>query len=52
MLKGYRTYLIATGIGLATVAKHLGWIDAPIYDTLLALMGAGGLATLRAGCKK
>lgn len=47
-LKGYRTYICAFLIGLATVAHVLGYLDATSYNTLIGLLGAGGLAALRA----
>ena len=52
MFDGYKTYLCALGIGLATAAKVLGWIDEATYQTIVALLGAGGLAALRAGVNK
>jgi len=50
-LQGYRTYIIAALIGLITVGHQLGYIDSITYQTLLGVLGAGGLATLRAGIK-
>jgi len=47
-LQGYRTYIIAGLIGLVTVGYQLGYIDSTTYQTLLGVLGAGGLATLRA----
>jgi len=47
-LQGYRTYIIAALIGLVTVGHQLGYIDSTTYQTLLGVLGAGGLATLRA----
>jgi len=47
-LQGYRTYIIAAMIGLVTVGHHLGYIDSITYQTLLGVLGAGGLVTLRA----
>ena len=51
-LQGYRTYIIAGLIGLVTAGYHLGYIDSITYQTLLGVLGAGGLATLRAGINK
>ena len=48
VLQGYRTYIIAALIGLGTVGHQLGYIDSTTYQTLLGVLGAGGLATLRA----
>jgi hypothetical protein len=48
MLNGYKTYLAAAA-GAATVAAFfLGFIDASTSNMLLALLGFGGLAALRA----
>ena len=49
LLGGKKTYLIAAAIGLVTAAQALGWIDDAAYTMILGFLGAGGLATLRAG---
>lgn len=51
-MNGYKTYIVAGLIGLATVAHTLGWIDDTVYQVILGLLGAGGLAALRAGVTK
>jgi len=51
MFTGYRTYLIAAALAVATGAHALGWIDGATYQAIAGLLGAGGLATLRAGVK-
>lgn len=51
-MDGYKTYLCAAGIALATFAKTIGWIDDAAYQAIIAVLGAGGLAALRAGVKK
>jgi hypothetical protein len=51
-LAGYRTYILAAAGGLLTVAQILGFIDMATYGTLMGLIGAGGLATLRASVPK
>lgn len=48
MVTGYRTYIIAVLIALAAGAKYLGYIEQSVFETLLVLLGAGGLATTRA----
>lgn len=48
-INGYKTYLCAVLLGLATVARALGYIDDATYATLAGLLGAGGLASLRHG---
>lgn len=50
-LKGKKTYIVALLVAVATAAHQLGYIDAAMYTTALGLLGAGGLATLRAGVK-
>lgn len=52
MLQGKKTYILAAIAGLLTVVHSLGWISAEVYQTLMGLVGAGGLATLRAGVTK
>ena len=52
MFNGYRTYLCAIGIGIATAAKALGYLDEATYQALVGMLGAGGLAALRAGVAK
>jgi len=47
-LAGYRTYIIATLIGLLSAAHFLGYVDANTYQTFLGLLTGGGLAALRA----
>lgn len=51
-MSGYKTYLCAAGLALATFAKAMGWIDDTVYQALAGLFGAGGLAALRAGVTK
>lgn len=51
MLSGYRTYIIAGLIGVATVLHQLGYMDSQTYQTVLGALGAGGLFTLRAAVK-
>jgi hypothetical protein len=48
-LKGKKTYLVALAAGLVVVAVHLGYITSDMGNTILGLLGATGLATLRAG---
>lgn len=47
-IKGYKTYFLAVMVILATVAKVLGFIDDSMYQTLVAILGAGAVSTLRA----
>jgi hypothetical protein len=46
-LKGNKTYIIAVLIALATGVKYLGYIDDTLYQTIIGVLGAGGLATMR-----
>ena len=52
MLEGKKTYLVALGVAIATAAHQLGWIDTALYQTILGLLGAGGIAALRSGVNK
>jgi len=51
MLTGYRTYISAGVIALATFAHAMGWINDSIFQTIAAAAGATGLAALRAAVK-
>lgn len=52
LLAGKKTYLCALALGVVTVAESLGYVDSATARTLQGLVGAGGLAALRAGVKK
>lgn len=52
MLQGYRTYLAALAIGVAAAAHYLGYLNDVVYQSLLGILGGGGLAALRAAVKK
>ncbi len=51
-LSGYRTYLIAIALATVTAAQYLGWITTETAVALYGVLGAGGLAALRAGVSK
>jgi hypothetical protein len=51
-MPGYKTYIIAALIAVATAANYLGYLSNEAYQTILALLGAGGLATMRASVSK
>ena len=51
-LDGYKTYITAVLIGVASAVHYLGYIDTQAYVAILGILGAGGLATLRHGIKK
>ena len=46
ILKGYKTYIVAALTAALTLTHSLGYIDEATYQTLLALLGAGGLTTV------
>lgn len=48
MLQGYKTYIIAALIAILAGLKAMGYIDETTYQTLIALLGAGGLTTVAA----
>ncbi len=49
---GKKTYIVAAAVALAVFAHSLGWIDDNTFQVILGLLGAGGLAALRAGVTK
>jgi hypothetical protein len=51
-LAGYKTYLVAGMVAAVVVGLQLGLISSEVATTLLGLLGAGGLTTLRLGIKK
>lgn len=46
-LKGNKTYLIAIAMGIATALHAADLIDTGTFQTIMAFLGSGGLATLR-----
>jgi len=48
MLAGYKTYVIAALTAIITIAHSLGYIDEETFQNLLALLAAGGTATVAA----
>ncbi len=51
-LEGKKTYIVAVAIGAVTIAQQLGWITTETAVALYGVLGAGGLAALRAGITK
>ena len=51
-MSGWKTYAFAAAIAGVTFAKAMGWITLELYEIILGLLGAGGLAALRAGVTK
>lgn len=52
MFGGWKTYICAGVLALATFAKAVGWIDSSVYELIIGIVSAGGLAALRAGVAK
>jgi methyl coenzyme M reductase alpha subunit len=51
-LSGWKTYICAGVIAIATFAYAMKWIDLVTYNTILGFFGAGGLAALRSAVNK
>lgn len=47
-LEGKKTYLVAILVGVVSVLNYLGVVDGQAYVTIMGLLGAGGVAALRA----
>ena len=52
VLDGYKTFLVALAIGVASAVHYLGWIDTQAYLLIIGILAPTGLATLRQGIKK
>lgn len=48
MLKGYKTYIIAAIMAGLVFAHTMSWIDDSLYQTILAFLGVGSVATMSA----
>lgn len=48
MLTGYKTYICAALMVILAGLHALNYINDSVYQTLVGLVGAGGLAGLRA----
>lgn len=51
-LGGYKTYIMAALIMLASVLFSMGYLDQNTFLTVLGILNGGGLAALRVGVKK
>lgn len=51
-LNGKKTYVICALALLVVFAHGLGYIDQPLRDGLLSVLGVGGFAALRHGISK
>lgn len=49
---GKKTYITAAIVAILVFLHQAGFIDQQAYETLLGLLGAAGLATLRLALKK
>ena len=47
-LEGYKTYIQAVLIGVASAVHYMGWIDTQAYLLILGILGAGTLSSLHA----
>lgn len=50
-LQGKKSYIVAILVGLITTALYLGWITQEVANILYGLLGAAGLASMRAAIK-
>lgn len=51
-MSGYKTYIVAAVLAAAVFAHSMGWIDDQVFQVIVGLCGAGGLAALRMGVSK
>ncbi len=51
MLSGYKTYIFAAIVGIASVAKYLGYITEELYQGVVGIAGSGAAITLRSALK-
>jgi hypothetical protein len=47
-LKGFKSYIVAALAAAVTVAHMLGYIDESTFQSLMALLGSGAIATVAA----
>ncbi len=47
IVDGKKTYLCAAIIGIAAVARYLGYVSDGTYELIVGLFGAGGAMALR-----
>lgn len=52
VLQGRKTYLVALAVAVVVFLQAIGAVSSELAQTLYGLLGAGGLATLRAGITK
>ena len=49
MLSGYKSYIVAVLAAIVTFLHAMGYIDDVTFQTFMGLLGAGAVATIRAG---
>lgn len=52
MLSGYKTYIFAAVVAIASAAKYLGYITEELYQAVIGIAGSGAAITLRSALKK
>ncbi len=48
---GYKTYIVAVLIALASALHYLGYVDTEAYALILGVLGAGSIGTIRHAIK-
>lgn len=51
-LSGWKTYVCAVGLIIASVAKSYGYLSPDQYTIVMGLLTGGGFAALRSGVQK
>ncbi len=51
-LDGKKTFLCALGVAVVTLCHQFGYLNSEVTNTLLMLLGAGSVASLRAAVAK
>lgn len=51
MLSGYKTYLFAAVVAIASAAKYLGYLTEELYQAIVGLAGSGAAISLRSALK-
>lgn len=52
VLKGYKTYIAAVAIGIATALQYSGLISDEVFQSIIGALTALGLVAARIGIKK
>lgn len=51
MLSGYKTYIFAAVVAIASAAKYLGYITEELYQAVVGIAGSGAAISLRSALK-